>query len=135
MADAKTKKKYYLGTGRRKSSVARVRLTEGSGKIVINGKSLDGYFTEIKDRNAVTDGDIEAGFQKRDGLVRIRGLDGHEAQVADHVGGVHTNKLIILDDEHDFRFVQRVGHFCFRPSRCNLPAVPRFPRTSVDVRR
>jgi small subunit ribosomal protein S9 len=54
VADAKTKKKYYLGTGRRKSSVARVRLTEGSGKIVINGKPLDGYFTEIKDRNAVT---------------------------------------------------------------------------------
>ena len=54
MAEAKTKKTYYLGTGRRKSSVARVRLSEGSGKIVINGKPLDGYFTELKDRNAVT---------------------------------------------------------------------------------
>ena len=54
MAEAKTKKKNYLGTGRRKSSVARVRLSEGTGKIVINGKPLDHYFTEIKDRNAVT---------------------------------------------------------------------------------
>jgi small subunit ribosomal protein S9 len=54
MADAKTPaKKYYLGTGRRKTSVARVRLAEGSGKIAINGRGLEDYFTEIKDRNAV----------------------------------------------------------------------------------
>ena len=54
MADTKTKKTYHLGTGRRKTSVARVRLCEGSGQIVINGRGLDEYFTEVKDRNAVT---------------------------------------------------------------------------------
>jgi small subunit ribosomal protein S9 len=35
---------YYYGTGRRKSSVARVFLKKGSGKMVINGKTLDQYF-------------------------------------------------------------------------------------------
>mgnify|MGYP003305005658 CR=1 FL=1 len=35
---AKSNKIVYLGTGRRKSSVARVRLVEGTGKITINGK-------------------------------------------------------------------------------------------------
>ena len=45
--------KAHMGTGRRKTSVARVRLTEGSGKIAINGRELDHYFTEEKDRNAV----------------------------------------------------------------------------------
>ncbi len=34
----------YYGTGRRKSSVARVFLTPGTGKIVINSKSIDDYF-------------------------------------------------------------------------------------------
>jgi small subunit ribosomal protein S9 len=34
--------------------VARVRLTEGTGQILINDKPLDRYFTELKDRNAVT---------------------------------------------------------------------------------
>jgi small subunit ribosomal protein S9 len=34
----------YLGTGRRKKSVARVRLLPGSGRIVINGKEMDRYF-------------------------------------------------------------------------------------------
>ena len=52
-ATATAKKKTYLGTGRRKTSVARVRLTDGTGKLVINGRTLDSYFTEVKDRNAV----------------------------------------------------------------------------------
>ena len=38
------KKVVYYGTGRRKSSIARVRLVEGSGKITVNGKSIDEFF-------------------------------------------------------------------------------------------
>jgi small subunit ribosomal protein S9 len=53
VAESKTKKVFHLGTGRRKTSVARVRLTEGSGKIVINDRDLNDYFTEDKDRQAV----------------------------------------------------------------------------------
>ncbi|MCX4304008.1 MAG: 30S ribosomal protein S9 [Clostridia bacterium] len=38
----------FLGTGRRKESIARVRLTAGKGEITVNGKKLDEYFgTEI----------------------------------------------------------------------------------------
>jgi small subunit ribosomal protein S9 len=48
------KKPTYLGTGRRKTAVARVRLTEGSGQILINDRPFDQYFTEVKDHNAVT---------------------------------------------------------------------------------
>lgn len=40
---AKTKERYY-GTGRRKSSVARVYLVPGTGKITINKKDIDEYF-------------------------------------------------------------------------------------------
>ena len=39
-----SKSKYYYGTGRRKHSVARVRLYPGSGSITINGRSIDEYF-------------------------------------------------------------------------------------------
>jgi small subunit ribosomal protein S9 len=53
VAEVKTKKKYYLGTGRRKTSVARVRMCEGSGKLLINHRELEEYFTEDKDRAAV----------------------------------------------------------------------------------
>ena len=34
----------YFGTGRRKSSVARVRLMPGEGNVLINGRTLDSYF-------------------------------------------------------------------------------------------
>ena len=43
----------YLGTGRRKSAVARVRIREGKGEIKINGRELEDFFTEVKDRGAV----------------------------------------------------------------------------------
>lgn len=57
MAEKKTTAKapqtVYIGTGRRKTSVARVRLTEGRGNILINDRPVDQYFTEDKDRAAV----------------------------------------------------------------------------------
>ena len=43
---AKSDKEVFLGTGRRKSSIARVRLTDGTGKITVNGKDLNEYFGE-----------------------------------------------------------------------------------------
>ena len=39
-----SKLKYYYGTGRRKHSVARVRVYNGTGKITINGRDIDDYF-------------------------------------------------------------------------------------------
>jgi small subunit ribosomal protein S9 len=40
MADSKE----FLGTGRRKTAVARVRMATGSGKIVVNGRAFETYF-------------------------------------------------------------------------------------------
>lgn len=42
-----------MGTGRRKTSVARVRIKEGSGQIQVNGRLLDEYFTVERDREMV----------------------------------------------------------------------------------
>ena len=47
MADIKlpeTKAPQHLGTGRRKTAIARVRLASGTGKIVINGRPFENYF-------------------------------------------------------------------------------------------
>ena len=44
---------YYYGTGRRKTSVARVFLKKGSGKVVVNGKPLDSYFARETGRMVV----------------------------------------------------------------------------------
>jgi small subunit ribosomal protein S9 len=74
VADTKTKKNYYLGTGRRKTSVARVRLSEGSGQIVINDRGLEQYFTEDKDRKAVTGPlDLTEMRNRLDLFVKVQG--------------------------------------------------------------
>src|SRR6185369_2942428 len=41
---AETKSPEFVSTGRRRPSVARVRLAPGSGKLLINGRALDNYF-------------------------------------------------------------------------------------------
>jgi len=44
---------YYYGTGRRKTSVARVFLKQGTGKIVVNGKPIDEFFSRETGRMIV----------------------------------------------------------------------------------
>jgi small subunit ribosomal protein S9 len=41
---AETKTNEFLGTGRRKTAVARVRLASGNGRITVNGRAFDNYF-------------------------------------------------------------------------------------------
>ena len=43
----------FIATGRRKTSVARIRMTPGSGKIEINGKSFEDYFPTVPLQSAV----------------------------------------------------------------------------------
>ncbi len=63
-----------LGTGRRKSSVARVRVRAGNGKITINKKPIEDYFVNDQDRNAIK-ATLEAVEcdDKVDVLVRVAG--------------------------------------------------------------
>jgi len=45
----------FLGTGRRKTSVARVRLASGSGKITVNGRAFENYFLTETHRSVVSE--------------------------------------------------------------------------------
>jgi len=49
----KVKPTYIWGVGRRKSAVARVRIAPGTGKIEINGRTLNEYFTSERDRKVI----------------------------------------------------------------------------------
>jgi small subunit ribosomal protein S9 len=44
---------FIWGVGRRKSAVARVRIAPGTGKIEVNGRELNDYFTNERDRKAI----------------------------------------------------------------------------------
>jgi small subunit ribosomal protein S9 len=58
-------KEYIWGLGRRKKAIARVRIRPGSGKIVINKRDVDAYFTSPRDQN-----DVRAPLAATDSLTR-----------------------------------------------------------------
>lgn len=103
-----------LGTGRRKSSVARVRVRAGSGKIVINRKPIDEYFVNDQDRRAIIDtlGAVEHG-DKVDVLVRVNGggLTGQSGAVR---MGLARALVSFNEDLHD---PLREGGYLTRDSR------------------
>jgi small subunit ribosomal protein S9 len=51
---AETKIPEYLGTGRRKTAIARVRLATGTGKITVNGRQFESYFPLETQRSTAT---------------------------------------------------------------------------------
>ena len=52
--------KYYYGTGRRKSSVARVFLTKGTGQIIVNGRPVDEFFARETSVNTFSESNQKA---------------------------------------------------------------------------
>ncbi|MBN2018962.1 MAG: 30S ribosomal protein S9 [Sedimentisphaerales bacterium] len=65
---------FYWGTGRRKTSVARVRLKPGEGKLLINNRKLEEYFRVEDDRKAVTAPLVATKTEKTfDVFINVRG--------------------------------------------------------------
>lgn len=63
-----------LGTGRRKTSVARVRIRPGSGKITINGRAFEEFFPAVQHQKAVRETLEHVGQQNSvDVIVRVQG--------------------------------------------------------------
>ena len=88
---------YYYGTGRRKSSVARVFLKKGSGKIQINGKVLNEYFPRETGRMIVCQPlNLIDELKSFDIKVNVRG--GGESGQAGAVRHGLTRALIEYDD-------------------------------------
>lgn len=71
---AKKETTVFLGTGRRKSSIARVRIMPGKGNLIVNGKSLDEYLpTEVLRNIAKMPFDVTNTSGKFDMIVKVEG--------------------------------------------------------------
>jgi len=71
---AKKETTVFLGTGRRKSSIARVRIMPGKGNLIVNGKSLDEYLpTEVLRNLAKMPFDVTGTNGKFDMIVKVEG--------------------------------------------------------------
>ena len=77
MSDIKipeTKAPEHLGTGRRKTAIARVRLSPGTGKITVNGRAFDNYFPSEEMRGQIVQPmTITGTADKLDAHVNVRG--------------------------------------------------------------
>ncbi len=88
---------YNYGTGRRKTSVARVFLKKGSGKVTVNGRPLDEFFARETGRMVVRQPlDITSNLTSFDIMVNVRG--GGESGQAGAVRHGITRALIDYDE-------------------------------------
>jgi small subunit ribosomal protein S9 len=114
MAKTDQKTGEALGTGRRKSSVARARVKSGSGTITINGKSFEEYFPVVKDQRAIIDTLNATGT--RDSVdVRINVVGGGTTGQSGACKMGIARALVNFDTEHFA--ILREGGFMTRDSR------------------
>ena len=109
MADNK-----FYGTGRRKSSVARVYLVPGTGKITINKKDMDDYLPLDTLKTIVRQPLVATGtLEKYDVLVNVNG-GGYTGQA----GAIrHGISRALLEVDADFRPVLKAEGFLTRDPR------------------
>ena len=104
----------YYGTGRRKSSVARVYLVPGSGKITINKRDIDEYFG-LETLKLIVRQPLEATdtVAKFDVLVNVKG-GGFTGQA----GAIrHGISRALLEADSDFRPALKKAGFLTRDPR------------------
>lgn len=131
-----TKKKdviRYLGTGRRKSSVARVNLTAGKGNITVNGKSLEEYLP-LETLRMVVRAPLEATGTLGQFDVNINVYGGGHAGQAGAMR--HAISRALCQVVEDYRPVLKSAGFLTRDSRAKerkkygLKAARRAPQFS-----
>ncbi|MDR0569687.1 MAG: 30S ribosomal protein S9 [Clostridiales Family XIII bacterium] len=108
-------KMQYAGTGRRKSSVARVRLIPGKGNITVNKKTLDEYFgMEILKREVKRPLDITGSEGKYDVVATVRG-GGFTGQAGALRHGI--SRALCVADRETFRPTLKAAGFLTRDPR------------------
>lgn len=106
---------FYWGTGRRKSSVARVRIKPGNGKLLVNKKELNDYFRLPQDRKSVLAPlEVVDALNTFDVFVNVRG-GGTTGQAGAVVLGI-ARALRNFDEEKYIQLL-RDGDFLTRDSR------------------
>lgn len=105
----------YQGTGRRKSSVARVRLIPGTGKITVNKRDLENYFgTEIVKREVKRPFEIAGCEGKYDVIATVQG-GGYTGQAGALRHGI--SRALCEADREAYRPALKAAGFLTRDSR------------------
>lgn len=111
---AKKETTVFLGTGRRKSSIARVRIMPGKGNLVVNGKALDEYFpTEVLKIVAKLPFEVTSTSGKFDMIAKVEGggLSGQAGAVR------HGLARALVNANEENRAALKAAGFLTRDSR------------------
>ena len=117
---------YFEGVGRRKESTARVRLTKGAGEFIVNGKTIEDYFTRSGDVEEIL-GPLQSAHEERmqfDVSVKVRG--GGVTGQTDAVQLGLARALLSLNPDHR-PALRRSGHLT-RDSRAKERKKPGLKR-------
>ena len=119
---AKESKNVYTGTGRRKTSVARVSLTSGKGKITVNGHDVEEYFTnKILILDLCQPLDVTNTRDMFDIEVTVKGGGASGQAGAIRLGIARAlldyDKTTPADSENSYRKVLKAAGFITRDSR------------------
>lgn len=108
-------KEQYAGTGRRKSSVARVRLVPGNGTITVNGRTIDDYFgldtLKVVVRQPLT---LTSTLDKFDVIAKVEG-GGFTGQAGAIRHGIA--RALLQVDEETYRPTLKAAGYLTRDSR------------------
>ena len=108
-------KTQYYGTGRRKSSVARVRLIPGTGNVTVNGKALDDYLAmEIVKREVKRPFEVAGCEGKFDVIALVNG-GGYTGQAGALRHGI--SRALCEADREAYRPALKAAGFLTRDSR------------------
>lgn len=110
-------KTQYQATGRRKSSVARVRLLPGSGNVTINKKNLDEYFGEgnaVVKREVLRPCEVAGAVSKFDIIATVKG-GGFTGQAGALRHGI--SRALVKADEEAYKKSLKAAGFLTRDSR------------------
>ncbi len=124
----------YYGTGRRKSSVARVRLVSGKGDITINGRTLDDYFGLETLKVIVKQPLVATGTEgKFDVIIKVQG-GGFTGQAGAIRHGI-SRALLKVDEESYRATLKKAGYLTRDPrmkerKKYGLKAARRAPQFS-----
>jgi small subunit ribosomal protein S9 len=104
----------YLGTGRRKSSIARVRLLPGTGKVIINKRELGTYFgMETLKMMVMSPLDATQTIGKYDVMVNVKG-----GGTTGQAGAIrHGISRALLKADEEFKLILRRAGYLTRDPR------------------
>jgi small subunit ribosomal protein S9 len=106
---------FYYGTGRRKTSIARVRLLAGEGEIVVNGRSLEEHFGNAIDLTEITMPFKVTNTEGRyNAMIKVEG-GGHHGQAGAIRHGIA--RALLQSDPDGSRLPLRQAGFLSRDPR------------------